>query len=132
MDSQRPARPYQAKLTHRRLPREAGARTLAGSAALIDSIAVGLRGEDPEPQQQRLAVGAALLLGAMQDDAAASSYADVRREMGESAEAEITPHTLRLENRSVTLKGAVDAQYAKLRALLQDHWLEAVGEPRAD
>ena len=119
---------YQTKLTHRRLAQEARARTLAGSAALVDSITVGLNDEDePERAQRRLAVGASLLVGAMHDDAAAEAYADVLRELGESAEAEIAPHTLRLENRTITLKGAVDVQYAELRALLKDLWLEAVG-----
>ena len=122
---------YQTKLTHRRLAQEARARTLAGSAALIDSITVGLRSEDPEPQQERLAVGASLLIGAMYDDAAAETYADVLRELGESAEAEISPHTLRLENRTITLKGALDTQYATLRALLKDLWLENAGQPVA-
>lgn len=120
---------YQTKLTHRRLAQEARARTLAGSAALIDSITVGLRNEDPEPQQERLAVGASLLVGAMYDDAAAQAYADVLRELGESAEAEISPHTLRLENRTITLKGALDTQYVTLRTLLKDLWLENVGQP---
>ena len=122
---------YQTKLTHRRLAQEARARTLAGSAALIDSITVGLRSEDREPQQERLAVGASLLIGAMYDDAAAQAYADVLRELGESAEAEISPHTLRLENRTITLKGALDTQYATLRALLKDLWLENAGQPVA-
>ena len=119
---------YQTKLTHRRLAQEARARTLAGSAALIDSITVGLRNEDPQPQQERLAVGASLLVGAMYDDAAAEAYADILRELGESAEAEISPHTLRLENRTITLKGALDTQYVALRALLKDIWLENVGQ----
>lgn len=122
---------YQTKLTHRRLSQEARARTLAGSAALIDSIAIGLGSEDAQPQEQRLAVGASLLVGALYDDAAAEAYADVLRELGESAEAEIAPHTLRLENRTFTLKGALDTQYATLRALLKDLWLETVGKPRA-
>ena len=119
---------YQTKLTHRRLEQEARARSLAGSAALIDGIAAALRADDEERQQRKLAVGASLLRGAMHDDAAAQAYADVLRELGESAEAEIMPHTLRLENRTVTLQGALDVQYAKLRAILKDLWLESVGQ----
>ena len=67
----------------------------------------------------------------MHDDAAAQAYADVLRELGESAEAEIVPHTLRLENRTITLKGALDTQYVTLRALLKELWREAVGQPVA-
>ena len=118
---------YQTKLTHRRLEQEARARSLAGSAALIDGIAAALRAEDEERRQQKLAVGASLLRGAMHDDAAADAYADVLRELGESAEAEIMPHTLRLENRTVTLQGALDVQYARLREILEDAWLENAG-----
>ena len=113
------------------MAQEARARTLAGSAALIDSITVALRDEEPEPQQERLAVGASLLIGAMYDDAAAQAYAEVLRELGESAEAQIVPHTLRLENRTITLKGALDTQYATLRTLLKDLWLEDAGQPTA-
>ena len=41
------------------------------------------------------------------------------RELGVSAEAEIMPHTIELENESIALQGSVDEQYEELRRILR-------------
>ena len=46
-----------------------------------------------------------------------------------SAEAEITPHTMELENQTVRLSGTVDAQYEELRRILRVLYYEELGLP---
>ena len=132
---------FRARRTHRRLQQESRARSLAGSVAVLEGIAATLEQQTPNahlppealpPQEpnQKLAAGAWLLRGAEQDQAAADSYADILYELGVSLEAEIMPHTLRLENRTVRLQGTLDEQYAALRAVLRQMWMQETGTPR--
>ena len=80
-----------------------------------------MKSEAAKPSVQ-LAAGAALLRGATHDDAAAEVYADVLHEPGTSAAAEI----VQLENRTITLQGAVEAQYSALQGILKDLWLDTI------
>ena len=48
-----------------------------------------------------------------------------------SLEAEITPQVIELEDRSVTLKGNVDDQYAQWRSLLADIYAAEIGSLEA-
>ena len=49
-------------------------------------------------------------------------------ELGESLEAEVAPQIIELEDRTVTLSGNVDEQYAQWRALLADIYRAEIGE----
>jgi hypothetical protein len=51
----------------------------------------------------------------------------VLQELGGSAEAEITPHTIELENETVRLTGTVDAQYTELRRILREIYYKELG-----
>lgn len=131
---------FRAKRTHRRLTQESRARALAGSVAVLEGIAATLEQQTPDAHlppealpppepNQKLTAGAWLLRGAEQDQAAADSYAEILYELGVSLEAEIMPHTLKLENRTVRLQGTLDEQYATLRALLREMWAQETGAP---
>ncbi len=131
---------FRAKRTHRRLTQESRARALAGSVAVLEGIAATLEKQTPDAHlppealpppetNQKLTAGAWLLRGAEQDQAAADSYADILYEIGVSLEAEVTPHTLKLENRTVRLQGTLDEQYATLRTVLREMWAEEAGAP---
>lgn len=50
-------------------------------------------------------------------------------ELGNSLEAEITPQTIELEERVVTLSGSVETQYAQWREILADIYAAEVGAP---
>ncbi len=52
---------------------------------------------------------------ALDKHAEAKIHSEVLQELGTSAEAEIAPHTIELENETVRLTGTVDAQYTELR-----------------
>jgi hypothetical protein len=74
------------------------------------------------------AVGGAITLkSAIAKSAEAKIHAEVLQELGVSAEAEITPHTIDLENQTVRLTGTVDAQYAELRQILRRIYHEELG-----
>ena len=71
--------------------------------------------------------GAQLVRKAVGRRARASVHAEALRELGISAEAEIAPHTIELENRTLRLQGTVDEQYEELRRILQQVYLEELG-----
>ena len=53
--------------------------------------------------------------------------AEVLQEIGVSAEAEIIPHTIELENQTVRLQGTVEEQYTELRRILREVYFEDLG-----
>ena len=71
--------------------------------------------------------GAMAIRGAIQKYADAKVHSEILRELGTSAEAEITPHTIALENRTISLQGSVAKQYAQLRSILRQLYYEDVG-----
>ena len=73
--------------------------------------------------------GATLAVGAIRDLDKARSHANVLRELGISAEAEISPHTIELENRTLRLQGTVQAQYQELRRILRELYYQELGLP---
>ena len=54
-------------------------------------------------------------------------HAEVLQELGTSAEAEIAPHTIELENQTVRLTGTVEAQYTELRRILRQIYYKELG-----
>ena len=71
--------------------------------------------------------GAQLVRKAVTGHARAGVHAEALRELGVSAEAEIAPHTIELENRTLRLQGTVDDQYEELRRILQQVYFEELG-----
>ena len=49
------------------------------------------------------------------------------KEMADSLGAEIAPHTIALEDKTITLSGTVEEQYAQWRAILNDIYLTETG-----
>lgn len=79
--------------------------------------------------------GAQLVRKAVGRHARAAVHAEALRELGASAEAEIAPHTIELENRTLRLQGTVDDQYEELRHILRQVYFEELGvavEERSD
>ena len=59
-------------------------------------------------------------------------HAEALREIAASLDADITPHKVELEDRTVTLTGSVDQQYAQWRSLLRDIYLTETGDVVTD
>ena len=76
--------------------------------------------------------GATLAISAIRDLDKAKSHANALREMGISAEAEISPHTIELENRTFSLQGTVETQFKELRRILRTLYYRELGLPAPD
>lgn len=123
---------YEEAIAYNQARRQARARVLAGSAAVLGGIAAQTQGDRLATRYGGLVSiigGAGLLKTAIDKFAEAKVHAEVLQELGVSAEAEIVPTTIELENQTLTLQGAVDAQYEELRRILKRVYLEEVGLP---
>ena len=76
--------------------------------------------------------GATLAMDAIRDLDIAKGHANALRELGVSAEAEISPHTIELENRTYSLQGSVEEQYKELRRILRTLYYRELGLPPPD
>ena len=63
---------------------------------------------------------------------AAKIHSETLIELGVSAEAEIIPHTIELENEVLTLTGTVEEQYAQVRTVLRRLYFEDLGLPMSE
>lgn len=75
-----------------------------------------------------LASGAWLVKGAFDKGDERQIHIEALAELGNSLETEVAPHTIELEERSVTLTGTVEAQYDQWREILADLYASEVGE----
>ena len=71
--------------------------------------------------------GGFLLKSGLEKRNEAQIHVQALEELGMSLEAEITPSVIELEDRSVTLSGNVEDQYAQWRELLADIYAAEVG-----
>ena len=123
---------YEEAIAYHQARRQARARVLAGSAAVLGGIAAQTQGDRLATRYGGLVSiigGAGVLKTAIDKFAEAKVHSEVLQELGISAEAEIVPTTIELENQTLTLQGAVDAQYEELRRILKRVYLEELGLP---
>ena len=73
-----------------------------------------------------------MAIGAIRDLDKAKSHANELQELGISAEAEISPHTIELENRTFSLQGTVETQFKELRRILRTLYYRELGLPPPD
>jgi len=120
---------YEEAISYRQLEAQARARMIAGIAA----VGAGVAGQFSENGTTQTAgtlgiiAGAMTIKSALDKRAEAQIHAEVLQELGTSAEAEISPHTIELENQTVRLTGTVDAQYAELRRILRQIYYRELG-----
>ena len=120
---------FDESIARQQLLAQARARTIAG----IVGIAAGIAAQTSDNSATQTAgtvgiIGGAMILkSGLAKRAEARIHAEVLQELGTSAEAEITPHTMELENQTVRLSGTVDAQYEELRRILRVLYYEEIG-----
>ena len=120
---------YEEAIQYRQLEDQARARMIAG----IVAVGAGIAGEFSNNSTAETAgfvgiIGGAMTIkSALDKRAEAQIHAEVLQELGTSAEAEISPHTIELENQTVRLTGTVDAQYAELRRILRQIYYRELG-----
>ena len=125
---------YEEAIAYRNQREKVRRKTLAG----VVGISAGLVGQTQDRALTRFggAVsvigGATLAIGAIRDLDKAKAHANALRELGISAEAEISPHTIELENRTFSLQGTVETQFKELRRILRTLYYRELGLPAPD
>jgi len=122
---------YDEAMAYRELKAQSRARMLGGALAIAGGIGA-LTSDDNSGMTQgagyvAIVGGALAVQSAVKKRAEAQIHADVLQELGVSAEAEIAPHTIDLENRTVSLSGTVDAQYDAMKRVLRQVYYEELG-----
>ncbi len=125
---------YSEAIAYRNERQKARRRAVAG----VVGIAAGAIAQTSDTRTTRyggtvsVISGASMIHTAIQNFANARVHGEVLRELGVSAEAEIAPHTIELENRTLSLQGTVAAQYEQLRAVLKRLYHQEFGLPLAE
>ena len=125
---------YEEAIAYRNQREKVRRKAIAG----VVGITAGLVGQTQDRALTRYAGavsvigGATLAIGAIRDLDKAKSHANALRELGISAEADISPHTIELENRTFTLQGTVETQLKELRQILRTLYYRELGLPPPD
>ncbi len=125
---------YEEVISLEHLQAQARARMLMGAAAIGAGIAGEMSNNSTAETAGFVAIGAGAMTikSALDKRAEASIHAEVLQELGNSAEASISPHTIELENQTVQLTGTVDAQYTELRRILRQIYYKELGVAAPD
>ncbi len=120
---------YEEAISFRQLEAQSRARMIAGIAAVGAGVAGEFSGDTTAQTAGLIGIiaGATTIKSALNKRAEAKIHSEVLQELGTSAEAEITPHTIELENQTVRLTGTVDAQYTELRRILRQIYYKELG-----
>ena len=133
---------YSEAIAYREERNKARARLLAGTAGIVAGVAAQTSDNTLTQYGGTMGIigGAMMIKSGIAKRADAQLHIEVLRELGTSAEAEIMPHTIELENESIALQGSVDEQYEELRRILRKIYrtemgvgdLKAAEEPESD
>ncbi len=123
---------YDEAVALKQLRGEARRRTLGGAVAIVGGVAAMQQSSDATVDTGGLVSvigGAMTLKSAIAKRQEAAIHAEAMREVGQSAEATLMPHTIELQNQVVRLEGTVDEQYDKLRKILRDLYFSELDLP---
>jgi len=121
---------YSEAAAMRELKAKARGRTLSGIAAIgagIGGIYESSNAFVDAAGLVAIGAGASLIKNAVAKRPEAAMQAEALMELGVTAEAEIMPHTMELENETIRLQGTVDEQYRELRRILRRLYFEDLG-----
>ena len=123
---------YSEAIAYRQLRAQARARGIAGAGAIIGGVLAIYESDSGYVDAGGLTsvlAGATLFKSAVTKRNEAAMQAEVLQEIGVAAEAEIAPHTIELENQTVSLQGTVEEQYTELRRILREVYFEDLDLP---
>ena len=75
-----------------------------------------------------IGAGATAVMSGLNKREEAKVHAEALEEISASMDAEMQPHTMKLENRTITLSGSVNEQYSQWRELLRDIYNSETGQ----
>jgi hypothetical protein len=123
---------YDSVVKARQLRKQANRRMIAGFGAILAGI-YGRTQANSRLQRDAgtatAAVGGYMLKSALDKKQESAAHTEAVAEMGSSLETMIVPQVIELEDRTVTLTGSVEAQYAQWRELLQEIYQQERGTP---
>ena len=124
---------YEEAMALQELKAESRRRLIAGAVAVAAGIAGASSSDGNARAASNVAIigGGYLLKSGLEKRNEAQIHVQAMEELGMSLESEITPQVIELEDRSVTLKGNVDDQYAQWRSLLADIYAAEIGSLEA-
>ncbi len=121
---------YQEAIAMQELKAESQRNLILGAVAVAAGIAGVAGGESSSTRAMgNIAVigGGYLIKSGLDKRNEAQIHVEALEELGTSLEAEITPQVIELEDRSITLSGSVEDQYAQWRSLLAEIYATEVG-----
>ncbi len=106
----------------RQLRQQSTTRTVAGIASVVGGIlAAGSSNGSARAAGQVAVIGGGYLIKEGFNKRASSKlHLEALQELGDSLEADVEPHFFELEDRTITLTGTVDNQYAQWRKILKE------------
>lgn len=114
----------------RKLKNESTARKIGGVLAVVAGILAQGSGSSAARTAGVLGIGggAYMFKSGLDRGSEARIHEEGLKEMADSLGSEIAPHTIALEDKTVTLSGTVDEQYAQWRAILNEIYLTEIGQ----
>lgn len=122
---------YHETIALRELRDSARRRFIAGTAAVIGGLAAATSGGNYATQAGGavgVGAGAYLIKSGFDKQAEARMHMESLEELGQSLENEVAPRVINLEDRTITLTGTVEEQYAQWREILADIYAAEMGE----
>jgi hypothetical protein len=126
---------YEEAIAYKMLRAEARRRAIGGAVAVVGGVAAIAEGDDRAVETAGIVgiIGGAMTLkSAIGKRQEAEIHAEMLREVGIAAEAEVMPQTIELENQVVRLDGTVEQQYERLRGILRDLYFADLDLPPPD
>ena len=122
---------YDETIELRELRASANRRFVAGAAAVLGGLAAATSGGNYAKQTGGaigVGAGAYLIKSGFDKRAEAKLHSDALEELGESLENEVAPRVFSLDDRTITLTGSVEEQYAQWKDVLADIYASEVGD----
>jgi len=110
--------------------RSANAKLIGGAAAIIAGILGAASNSRLGQAAGYVGIGAGAYMAkeGLSQREEVKMHEEALKELGASLNAEVQPHTITLEDRTVTLSGTVDDQYSQWRQILSDMYHTETGQ----
>lgn len=122
---------YDETIELRELKASANRRFVAGAAAIVGGLVTATNGGSYATQAGGavgVGAGAYLIKSGFDKRAEAQIHSEALQELGESLENEVAPRVFSLDDRTITLTGSVEEQYAQWKEILADIYSSEVGD----
>lgn len=121
---------YEEIIALRQLRSESNTRLLGGALAVLAGVLA--QGSDSRVARTAgmvgIGAGAYTFKSGLDKREEAKMHSQALEELSTSLNAEIEPHTMELQDRTVTLTGTVEEQYSQWREILRDIYLTETGQ----